>query len=439
MARLTPFHIIPALIAAASHAGEVTIELRPFSIEKSFTAAALPGGDCALLKIEPKAWTDFKITRVAEHGAKVSKGDVLIRFDSEDIDRKIEDTRREIASGALALAQAEVESKFLQETAPNKLETVRRAAEIAREENTYFTQIRRKASEESASQSLKRSEQILANQREELKQLSKMYEADDITENTEEIILVRQQDAVAAAEFALRMETLDHKRTLGVTLPREAKTLADSERDTAISLKKAETEIPRSIELGKLALDALKTTHQRARQSLTELEADRGLFEFKAAADGTFYHGAIENGRWLTGDSIKNLVLQGRPPLHAAFATFVPGAAKLGLVAFLDEATARALKPDLTGTAGLTGREEVEIPVKILQISAAPNPGGSYRVDLAATWPREPLAVTGATAQIRLISYQQAAAIALPSKALEFGTTGWTVEVKLADGKSERR
>ena len=439
MSRLTPFHIIPALIAAASHAGEVTIELRPFSIEKSFTASALPGGDCTLLKIEPKAWADFKILQIAEHGVKVSKGDILIRFDAEDIDRKIEDTRRELASGALALAQAELEAKILQETAPNKLESVRRAAEIAKEENTYFTQIRRKASEESAGQSLKRSEQILANQREELKQLSKMYEADDITENTEEIILVRQQDAVAAAEFALRMETLDHKRTLGVTLPREAKTLADSERDTAISLKKAEVEIPRSLELNKLALEALTTAHQRAKQNLAELEADRGQFEFKAIADGVFYHGAIESGRWTTGDAIKNLVPNGRPPAHTAFATFVPGAAKLSLVAFLDEATARALKPELAGTATLTGREEVEIPVKVLKVATAPTPGGTYRADLEATWPKDHSPSTGATAQIRLISYQQAAAIAIPTKALEFGTTGWTVDVKLADGKTERR
>lgn len=439
MSRLSSFHIIPALIAAASHAGEVTIELRPFSIEKSFAATALPAGNCALLKIEPKTWTDFTILQIAEHGASMSKGDVLVRLDAEDIDRKIQDTRRELASGALALAQAELDAKILGETAPNKLEAARRAAEIAKEENTYFTQIRRKASEESASQALKRSGQILANQREELRQLTKMYEADDITENTEEIILVRQQDAVAAAEFALRMETLDHKRTLGVTLPREAKSLADSERDTAISLKKAEAEIPRSLELSKFALEALAATHQRAKQNLAELEDDRSKFEFKATADGVFYHGAIENGRWTTGDSVKTLVPHGRPPAHATFATFIPGTDKLNLVAFLDEATARALKPTLAGTAALTGREEVEIPVKILKIATAPSPGGTYRADLEAVWPKDLSPVTGATAQVRIISHQQAAAIALPTRAIEFGTSGWTVEVKLADGKTERR
>jgi HlyD family secretion protein len=439
MARLTPLHLIPALIAAASHAGEVTIELRPFAIEKSFNAAALPGGDCVLLKLDSKAWADFKIVQIAEHGSTAAKGGLLVRYDSEEIDRKLVDARSALESSTLALAQAELDARIFQETAPNKLEAARRAAEIAKEENTYFTQTRRKATEDTASQALKRSEQILSNQREELKQLSKMYEADDITEDTEEIILVRQQDAVASAEFALRMEILDHKRTLGVTLPREAKTLADNERDTAISQKKAELDIPRAIELGKLALESLKTANLRANQDLAELEADRALFEFKAPADGTFYHGPIENGRWSPGDIVKTLVPQGHPPVNKAYATFVPATAKLDLVAFLDDATARSLKPGLTGVATLGGREDVEIPVKLLKLATAPVPDGTYRADLSVTWPKDLTPAAAATAQIRLISYQQPAAIVIPNKALDFDAGGWTVEVKLADAKTERR
>ncbi len=439
MARLTPLHFIPALIAAASHAGEVTIELRPFSIEKSCAATALPSGDCVLLKLDPKAWTDFKILQLADHGSKIGKGDVLIRFDSEDIDKKLEDSRRALESGTLALTQAEQDSKTLAETAPNKLEALRRAAGIAKEENAYFTQVRRKATEETAAQSLKHSEQILSNQREELRQLSKMYAADDITEDTEEIILVRQQDAVAAAEFALRMETLDQKRTVEVTLPREAKTLADNERDTALALKKAETDIPRSIDLNKLALETLKTANLRAKQDLADLQADRALFEFKAPADGLFYHGPIENGRWTPAEVAKHLVPNGRLPVQTAFATFVPGTAKLTLVSFLDDATARALKPDLTGIASLAGREDLEILVKLLKLAAVPGPDGTYRADFSATWPKEIIPATGASVQIRLISYQQPAAIVIPTKALDFEPNGWTVEVRLADGKTERR
>ncbi len=440
MSRLTPLHLIPALIAAASHAGEVTVEQRPFSIEKSFGAAALPAGDCVLLRLEPKSWPSFEIVQVAAHGSKLAKGESIIHFDAEEIDKKLTDARRALESGTLALAQAEQDSKQLIESAPDKLEAIRRTAGIAKEENTYFTQTRRKAREETAGQELKRSQQILSNQREELRQLTKMYAADDVTEDTEEIILIRQQDAVAAAEFALRMETLDQKRTVDVTLPREAKSLADNERDTAIALKKAEVEIPRSLELNKLALTALKTAHERAKQDLAELEADRPLFEFKALADGWLYYGPIENGRWSPGsDLIKNLVPHGHLSAHTAFATFVPASAKLALVAFLDDATARALKPDITGIATLAGREDLEIPVKLVKLATIPGADGTYRADLAVTWPADLTPAAGASAQIRLIAYQQPAAIVIPTKALTYEPTGWTVEIKLADGKSARR
>ena len=439
MARLTPLHLIPALIATASHAGEVSIELRPFFIEKSFSAAVLPGADGTLLKLEPKTWSDFQIIRLTPHGTKVAKGEVLVAFDPEEIDNQLEDARRALETGSLTLAQAELDSKLLLETAPHKLESARRAAEIAKEENAYFTKTRRKAREDAAAESLKRTEQMLSNQREELKQLSKMYEADDITEDTEEIILVRQQDAVASAEFALHMEALDHKRTLEVILPREAKTLADSERDTALALKKAEAEIPRAIELNKLALESLKSANLRAKQHLAELEADRTLFEFKAPADGTFHHGPMENGRWTPAEAIKYLVLRGRPPAHTAFATFVPAAAKLALVSFLDHATARSVKPGLTGVASLAGREDVEIPVSLVTLAGVPGPDGNHRAELSVSWPKDLAPAAGATVEVRLISYQQPAAIVVPTKALASDPSGWTVEVKLADGKTERR
>ena len=439
MTRITPFHLLPALIAAVSHAGEITIEPRPFFVEKSFSTTALPAGDCVLLKLDPTVWTNFTVVQVTPHGSKVVKGEMLVRFDSVEIDKKLEDSRRALEASSLALAQAEQDSATLQETAPNKLEAIRRAADVAKEENSYFTQVRRKAAEGNATQSLKRSEQILSNQREELKQLAKMYEADDITENTEEIILVRQQDSVAAAEFAQRMESLDHKRTLEVTLPREAKSLADNERDTAIALKKADADIPRALELNKLELESLKTAHQRAKQNLADLETDRTHFEFRAPADGWFYHGSIENGQWTTGKIVETLVPHGHPPAHTAFATFFPGTTQLALVSFLDEATARSLKPELAGTATLPGREDLEIPVKLLNLATNPGPDGTYRADFSATWPKEAIPATGATAQVRLISYQKMAAIVVPTKSLNFTADGWTVEVRLADGKTERR
>lgn len=429
----------PLILTGSAFAGEITVEPRPFTLERSFQAAVLPAEAPVLIRIEPKAWADFEIVEIVDHGTKVAKGATLVRFDSEAIDRKLEDSRRSLESGGLSLAQAEQDLKHLEQTAPHRLEALKRAAETAKEEHAYFVKTRRKATEESAAQQLERRKQMLSNQQEELRQLQKMYEADDLTEDTEEIILVRQKDDVAAAEFALRMEQLDYQRTLEVTLPREAISLAHAERDAAIALAKAEQDIPRSIALKKLEIESLKTAAGREKQALTELEKDRGLFEIKAPGEGWFYHGAIENGRWSTGDGVKALVPHGRPAANRAFASFVPVSAATVLSAFLDETTARSLQPGLNGIALSPGREDVEIPVKLSTVASLPGPDGTYAATLTATWPKEHPPVSGSSAVVRLVAYENPTSLAVPTKALAFGSKGWSLEVKLADGKTERR
>jgi len=428
------------VVAAAVHAGQVTIEERPFHIEAEFKASVMPEDDVLLLEVDAKTWEDFHLAEIVAHGALVPKDGLLAVFDRSGIERKLDDTRQAVAAGTLAVARTGQELKTLEETAPHQLDAARRAAAIAKEENAYFTSTRRKAEEEAAAQQLERKKQQLANQQEELTQLSKMYLADDLTEETEEIILTRQKNDVIAAEFALRMETLDHQRTLQVFLPREAVALANNERDTAIALRSAEMEIPRSIDLKKLELESLKTSLQRETETLADLERDLPLFEFKAPADGRFYHGPIENGRWNTnGEVLKTLVTNGRPPIGRPFATFIPIPVRLSLSAFLDEATAHTLKAGLTGTATLAGREDVEIPVSLTQVATVPEPDGSYRSQLTATWPDGLAPAVGSSANIRLVSYQQEAAIVIPTKALTHEARGWTIEIMLADGKTERR
>ena len=126
MIRLTALHLVPIVLAAAAHAGELTVEAQPFTIETSFSATALPDKGGVLLQLDPKAWADFQILELAEHGRKVAKGDLLVRFDAEAIDKKLVDVRRALETNTLTQAQAELDLKNLQETAPNSLDALLR-------------------------------------------------------------------------------------------------------------------------------------------------------------------------------------------------------------------------------------------------------------------------------------------------------------------------
>jgi gamma-glutamylcysteine synthetase len=227
--------LLPALLAATAYSGELTLEMKPFFIAHSLDATALPDATSPI-RLDAEAWSAFEIVSIAAHGSAVKKGDALVIFETEGIDRKLADTKQAIATAKLNLAQAELDLASLEKTVPEQLARLTRAAAVAAEELEHFNKTARKSAEESAGFDLKRREQILASYKEELKQLTKMYEADDATEETEEIILQNQLDAVEAAEFALRMEILNHKRALEVSLPRQLTALTQTRDDISVCL-----------------------------------------------------------------------------------------------------------------------------------------------------------------------------------------------------------
>ena len=436
MARIQ--HLIPALLAATAHSGELTLEMKPFFISHSLDATALPDATSPI-RLDAEAWENFKIISIAAHGSTVKKGDTLVVFETEEIDMKLADMKQAIATAKLNLAQAELDLATLEKTVPEQLARLKRAAAEAAEELEHFTKTARKSAEESAGFDLKRREQILASYKEELKQLTKMYEADDATEETEEIILQQQLDAVEAAEFALRMEILNQKRTVEVSLPRQLTALTQTRDDTALLLDKGAKDLPRSVDLKKLEITARKTALERDGKALADLEKDRALFEIKAPADGVFYHGTIEDGKWTTGDLIKTLKPGGAAPVGTTFATFIPSVAKPLIQAFPDQATARVLAVGAEGVAVVPGREDIAIPVSLKSIAAIPAPDLTHPATFTATWPENLSALPGQSLQIRVVSHNNDKAITVPTKALVYGPKGWTVEVKLADGKTEKR
>lgn len=431
-------YLIPAFFATAAFAGEMTLEEKPFHIVQEFTATALPV-DATPIRLDPEGWSGFKIASLAEHGMTVSEGDSLVAFESDEIDKKLTEARRAVEVKELELAAAQLALSGLEKGLPEKLERLERDADLAAEELAYFIGTRRKAEEESADQSLKRQEQNLASVREELKQLLQMYQADDITEDTEEIILKNQQNQVAYQEFALRMQVLKTQRTIEVSLPREEISLTERRDDSALRLADGREELPRALAMKKLEVEGIETSLAELRRSLGEMEQDRGRFEIKAPADGMFYHGAIEEGKWMTGDLLKSVVAGGMAPVGKAFATFIPSSPEMGGVAFLKQETAAALAKAKVGTGALVGWEDQSFPVELTKVSQTPETDGTYLTTFSAAWPEGISLAPGQALVIRVVSYTAEKAIVVPTKALSFGPEGWTVKVKLADGKNEAR
>ncbi len=72
-----------------------------------------------------------------------------------------------------------------------------------------------------AKASLEQSKQSLQYEQDELEQLEKMYEADDLTEETEEIVLKRQRSAVKLAETYMKVAEFSYDYQLRLSMPRQ--------------------------------------------------------------------------------------------------------------------------------------------------------------------------------------------------------------------------
>ncbi len=436
-----------ALTLAAAHAAETTVELKPFRVERSFAAALIPAKP-VLISVDPAAWTDFTIEEILPHGGAVKKGDTLVKFDAESLERKLQDQRRAVESRTLALATQELAFSKLEEETKLKLEAAQRAARIAAEDLKYFTEIGRKAREEEAADNLEGARQRLENAREELVQLRKMYEADDLTEETEEIILKRQEQAVKSAELRARLSELSTTYTLETTLPRQMETYVAADHNARIALEKAEKDLPRGLQTAQIELDGAKTALERERAELKKLEGDAKLMTLTAPVDGVFFHGSLDDGRWALGELAKSLVKGGKVPAIRAFASIVPAEPDFDLVAHVDEATARSLSEKLKGSATAAGREDIAFTATVAKVAGVPGADGRYRVDLEPEWeedgelewPADLELSAGMNLECRFIVHQSPGAVSLPAKALRAAPDGvWTVDLKLADGKTEAR
>ena len=118
----------------------------------------------------------------------VKKGDTLVRLDTQKIDEELSNIAFSRQLSALSMKQAQESLDQLRESLPFDLENAVRTKKQADEDLEYFLKVDRPLRIRSAKESLKRSEYSLENAMEESKQLEQMYKADDLTEETEEII-----------------------------------------------------------------------------------------------------------------------------------------------------------------------------------------------------------------------------------------------------------
>ena len=395
-----------------------TVERGPFRVEVEVDGV-FEAVDMHEVRLQPEVWSTLKVEQAADEGTRVQQGEPILWLETKKLDEELRNLEFQRELGYLSLKKAEAELQSLEKSVPLDMESSRRIRKTTEEDLDYFNNVDEQQKKRSAEESLKSAEYSLEYAQEELDQLEQMYKADDLTEETEEIILKRAQRSVERSNFYLESARLRHDRTLQFLLPREKQQLEESEIRARLNLAKTEATLPTTLQIKRIELEKLNHAHQQLEEKLGFLQADREMMVIEAPAAGVVHYGEVDRGRWSTAANVRKKLRPGSSvsantvlmTIVSAGPSFVRVDVPEDKYRYFQEGTPAKIKPTAFPKASYAGHSRALGPVAVKE--------GVYdgRITFKADG-MEPPPVVGMTCKVVLTPHRSENAIAVPADAV---------------------
>lgn len=390
------------------------------------------------ISVIPKAWGDLTVVEAAPHGTTVKKGDILARFDTVKLAEQVDDLEKARPLAELTFKLAQQELAALEKTTPLTLEAARNAKMHAEEDLAYWEDKGREMDERDAKENVSQLENYLLYSREELNQLEKMYKADDLTEETEEIILKRARDSVHQYVWNLEQTKARTERQLTTSIPRRQQTSARAVKQQQIAWRMAEATLPEQLKQKRLEIAGQERGLKKSAGKLDELRSDLEALTVRAPHDGIVYYGVSSRGKWITASTVARKLIPGQKVMPREIFMTLVKPDPLQIRAAVPEAKMQHLATGLEGIAAPAWNPDAEFKTKVRDISFVPYSNNTF--DAFFTVPKRgedaPALYPGMNCKIRIDLYKNEKALAVPKKAVR--KEGNSHFVYLKDGKKRK-
>lgn len=403
---------------AASEASTLVVRKAPFKIEVT-ASGVFEAREMAPIRIDTEEWTSLAVEEAVPHGTQVKVGDVLIRCKRDDLETAIRDQESAQLLAELALQQAREDLRTLEESLNAELAAAERDRNNLEADFQRFVAVERPLLQRAAENDLQSAEFYLEYAQEELHQLEKMYKADDLTEETEEIILKRARREVEQAEFYLVQTRSQTERTLQIDLPRQEIALQDALRRMNAQWEKAKLALPAAVTRARIALQKQEHEFAQGAKRLEKLRRDLERLVVASPIDGIVYYGQCTRGRWssvqaaegryekdasLSAKTVLMTVVQPRP---------------LRVRATLAEKDLQGLTTGARGKGVCTAFPSARVALVVENLAAVPTAEGTYDVVLIAELAEDVARLLpGMTCSLTLTAYYRPDAISIPLTAV---------------------
>ena len=432
----SPLHLLLALLlSSALGAGKVIVERDTVTKTAEFDITILPESVIAI-NLQPMEWKDYKVSEVIAHGSYVKADDPIIKSRADKLIQTISDLEQSIT---LQKLETKLLSKELEDEkilSPLALKDVLKEKARNAEDFQYFVDTKYGMLLKQYQYYLKSAEWYKKNADEELKQLKAMYEADDLTEETEEIILERAEYQSEAAAWSFESAKIDFKESTEQRLPRQLLDKTEAQKTKEYYFARQEREISNAVKRLELELQKKLVTLKRDEQRLSKLKDDEKLLTLNAPADGIFYYGVISDGKWSEGTSTdKFMKIGGALPTFKDFACIIPDKSNLFGFAQVEPKIAGALKPTQEGFLEMSYQQGKHYPIQCREIRSLPLANGKFLTTI--TLPKESPQRLNHTGKAKIIIEQKKDVLSIPLKALKLLPSG-EYQISITPKKPQR-
>jgi len=388
-----------------------------------------------VVNLRTKALKELKLQGNAVHGQRVTRGQPILQLDAEVWERAKRSAEQAVTSAKLELDQAKKQASTAEEATRLELEAAELSERSTHEDLEYFLRQGKAQQAEALKESLKNSEQNVEYTREEFEQLKKMYEADEITEETEEIVLKRAKNDLERSEYFLKNTRIRVDRSLNIDLERQEVQIKNAAARAKLDLELARLNRSQKLESVQLQLARAEAALESAKRELAMLDEDRQFLSQFSQLQGVLFFGVAERGQWKGSGNLEELFVPGGMlPAGRTLMTIV-GTERLFVQAKLAEKWLRTIKPGMKAYLVLTSNRGSRIPLEVEEVSLVPLEPGQYRASFRFSRPADAADLLPLlSGKIHGIAYEKANALLIPIEAVQYDHA--TAFVQVVDEKT---
>ncbi len=425
---------------AAAKPATQKLKKGPFRIEVGLDGV-FEAQNQAELFIRPQEWAALSVLKAVDHGAVVKQGDLVLALDTEKIDRVIADLRSELELNALALKQATAQLAAMEKIAPLEVQANNRSRRITEEDWKRYQDVEKPLMAKVTEFRLKAAQETLEYAEEEYRQLEKMYQADDLLEETEKIVLRRAKNGVDRARLSLELAQAANEEAVKLSLPRMDERAKDQTERSLIDTEYTKINLPLLMGKHRLELEKLQVVRNLGEEKLKKLISDREAMMVKAPVEGIVYYGRSVRGKW-SALSVETLRRGASIMPNEVFMTVVQ-TRPLTIRTTVPESQSQRVRAGLQAVVQPVGFAGLKLSAIVQRVGTIPL--GSSGFDCQLTVASDGLSsaiVPGMNCEMKMISYKKTDALTVPPKAVfteEFDPAKQYVYLRGQDGKPQKR